>query len=91
MSGPTQPGSTPDPTPRDESKVPLRDLDLAIVGPHAPTLGEEAEMLLWRVGEARREIEAAHAWLDIKGAPRKDSYGGVFTVRGRMEKLDGYL
>lgn len=63
-------------------------LRLAVYGPYrAAPADEDLATLVWRVGGMREQIEDAHAWLDIKGAPRTAG-GGTLTLRGRMDALD---
>lgn len=65
----------------------MRDqLALAVVGPHGQT-DEDFETLVWRVGQMRRDAEAAHAWLDLQGAPRREGEHAL-TLRGRMDALE---
>lgn len=67
--------------------VTRRDLIRALYGPTADS-EENVETLLWRVGEMRRQIEAAHERLDLLGAPRELTPGGTkFTVAGRLEQI----
>lgn len=57
------------------------------VDPYGDHRDDGIEMLLWRTGRMHEQIEAAHHWLDRKGAPQTDG-DGVLTVRGRMDALD---
>jgi hypothetical protein len=50
---------------------------------------DNIDMLLWRVGRMREQIDHAHHWLDMKGAPDGSEHvDGALTLRGRMDALD---
>lgn len=72
----------------------FQSLALAVLGPDASSPGAlEAvtlETLLWKAGEHRRQIEAAHNKLDVLGAPRFDPRDNVsrFTVAGRIDWME---
>lgn len=58
-----------------------------VVDPYDEHPDDDTDMLLWRAGEMYRQIESAHHWLDMKGAPSKES-NGTLTLRGRMDKIE---
>ena len=67
----------------DEGAVLKNRLDLAVRGQY---VGTEAtvEDLLWLAGEHRRQIEAAHHALDMRGVPRRRG-DDTLTVAGRID------
>lgn len=72
-------------TERPISAVIEQRLRLAI-DPYGERLREDLDMLLWRAGRMREQIDSAHHWLDMKGAPRETG-DGALTLRGRMDAL----
>lgn len=69
----------------DEMEVLKHQLDRAVRGQYVK---EEAstEYLLWLAGEHRRQIEAAHHALDMRGVARKHGDADL-TIAGRIEEL----
>lgn len=57
------------------------------IDPYGERPGEDLDMLLWRAGRMREQIDHAHHWLDEMGAPH-DTGDGNLTLRGRMDALD---
>ena len=65
----------------------IEQLRLAVAGPYdVEANDDDIETLLWRVGEMRRQLEAAHNGLDSAMVPRRVK-GGALTVAGRIERL----
>jgi hypothetical protein len=64
-------------------------LILAVYGEfHRPTDEErQLDELLHRIGQARRQVEDAHAWLDLRDIPRQTAGGETLTLRGRLELM----
>lgn len=59
----------------------------AAIAPYGSHEDDDIDTLLWRVGTMHDQIESAHHWLDMQGAPRVQG-DGTLTLRGRMDAMD---